>query len=323
MFLQKHSKGRDSMADAANRGRWAALGSGPLFGVHVVVSRRFLRIGPAWAVAGGALAAGAPLTSGSALLSVLGAVILADALWGGLWALMATGPVRIERQESWRLPYLQDSAPLMQMSRWLSGLASGTGCHELFAAVILAVGLALLLGGAAVLLTLLALLCAVWAQILAKRSLRPSLVYALLAVGLPWALGTSLGGPGEALAGPLALGAAFVILEWGAQCLRWPVPAATWGVWAGQASILVVLIVLRLPWVVPLATALLLPPSWWLLRSQALSAIQINDLARDAPEGSATIDRTAPAAFAVSQSALWWWMVLVLCAVAMRQLIST
>jgi len=311
------------MADAADRGRWAALGSGPLFGLHVVVSRRFLRIGPAWAVAGGALAVGAPLTSGSALLRVLGAVILADALWGGLWSLMATGPIRMERQESWGLPYLQDSAPLMQMSRWLSSLASGTGCHELLAAVILAVGLALLLGGAAVVLTVLALLCVLWAQLLAERRLRPSLAYALLAVGLPWALGASLGGPGESLAGPLALGAAFVILEWGAQRLRWPVPAASWGVWAGQASILAVLVVLRLPWVVPLATALFLPPSWWLLRSQTLSAVQINVLAREAPEGAGSIDRTAAGAFAVSRSALWWWMALVLCAVAMRQLIST
>ncbi len=303
------------MADAASRGKWTSLDSGPLFGLQMSVTRRPWRISPAWAVVGGTLAAGAPLANGPALLRLVGAIILADALWGGLWSLMACGPAQAERDETWGLPYLQPAAPIVDLSKRLSELASGAGCHELLAGVVLALGLAALLGVAALALTVGALVCALCAQLVSERGLRPALPYALLSLGLPWALGLSLAGSAALVTpGPLALGAAFVVLEWGAQRLRWQVPA-TWRVLAGEAAVVTVLVALRLPWAVPLVVALFMPPSWWLLRARAQGAG-----GQEVAIPALPIDFGAMAGFAASRSAVWWWLALILSAAAVRQL---
>ncbi len=310
------------MANAAGRGSsWLTADAEPLFGLRLSVSRYPWRIGPAWAVIAGALAAGAPLSNGTALLRLLGAVLLADAVWGGLWAMMALGAGRPQPEENWGLPYAQSSAPLVRLSRRLSELASGTGCHELLAGTVLALGLAALFGWVALLLAVLVLVCAGWAQLVCERGRHPALPHALLAVGLPWALGLVLAGPLNWLgsgAGPLALGLAFTVLEWGAQRARLPGPAAGLGIWLGQAAVLAVLAATRLPWAVCIAAALFLPPSWWLLRAGAGARHLRSSVASMPYTRSQAAERLL--AVTMAGSAIWWWLAMLLAAVALRQL---
>ncbi len=311
------------MANAAGRGSsWLTADAEPLFGLRLSVSRYPWRIGPAWAVLAGALAAGAPISSGTALLRLLGAVLLADAVWGGLWGMMALGAGRAQPEENWGLPYTQPGAPLLRLSRRLSELASGTGCHELLAGAILSLGLAALFGWVALLLAVMVLVCAVWAQLVCERGRQPALPHALLAVGLPWALGLVLAGPGSWFGpgpGPLALGLAFTVLQWGAQRARLPGTGVGLGIWFGQGAILAVLAAARLPWAVCIAAALFLPPSWWLLRAGA-RARQLRPAAEPMLPGSRQALQHL-LAVAMARSAIWWWLVLMLAAVALRQLV--
>ncbi len=294
------------MAKAGNSGRWLAPDLGPLIGLRVSVSRNPWRIGPAWAVMAGALAAGLPLNSSAALLQVLGAVLLADSAWGAVWAVMAGSGGAPRPAETWGLPYVQPAAPIMQVSERLRGLSSGVGCHDLLVSVVLALGLSALLGMVPLLLSLAVLAVAFVAQLVAERGRRPALGYAMLVVGLPWALGLGLAGRslGE-LSGPLILGAAFVLLVWGLEGVRGGEQPGMPGAWLGVAAVLAALAVLRLPWAACLAAVLFLPPAWWLLQAQA---------GRQPAPG---IDLKVAA---IERSAVWCWLVFLLAAVALRQI---
>lgn len=296
------------MARAGNSGRWLTPGLGPLIGLRVSVSRNPWRIGPAWAVVAGALAAGMPIGSSAALLRLLGAVLLADSAWGAVWAVMAGDGGQPRPPESWGLPYIHPSAPIMQVSDRLRGLSSGVGCHDLLMSMVLALGLSALLGLVPFVLSLLVLAIALIAQTMAERGRRPALAYSLLAVGLPWSLGLALSGQSTpALVGPIALGMAFLLLVWAFERLRGRRRTSTFGAWLGQLAVLGTLAGLRLPWAAALTAALFLPPSWYLLHARA---------ARGTPAAADFMTS------AIERSAVWCWLVFLLAAVAMRQIVA-
>src|SRR5512135_2622598 len=102
-----------TMADVVDHSQWLSADAGPLLGLRLSVSRHPWRIGPAWALVAGALAAGVPFADGTSLLRLAGAIVLADAAWGSVWSVMARGGAR-EPDEPWGLPYVQPAAPAMR-----------------------------------------------------------------------------------------------------------------------------------------------------------------------------------------------------------------
>jgi len=75
---------------------------------------------------------------------------------------------------------------------------------------------------------------------------------------------------------------------------------------------------LRLPWAACLAAALLMAPSWWLLRAGA----RARELRKFVERGPGDDAVAALVALVVGRSAVWWWLVLILAAIALRQLMS-
>jgi hypothetical protein len=289
-----------------------------LIGLRISVSRSLWRLGPAWAVLAGALASSISLFNGDTLLRLLGAVVLADAAWGVFWTPLAgaSGGEAAGDRPTWSLPYAHPAAPIGRLSRlygrsWL-GLATGLA---------LTAGLATLLGGTALLLSLAALIVAFWALSLTQFDRRPALPLALLAVGLPWLLGLTLDGVGLARVpkAGLALAAAFTLLEWGVQRARCPQRSRGRGIWLGQAAVLTVLVGLCLPWAAAVVAALFLIPSWWLLRVGAMSPPILSRAlnATRAPDPPAPSNPGEPAEV-LARSAPWWWAALFLAAFALR-----
>jgi len=193
---------------------------------------------------------------------------------------------------------------LVHLTRGLRHLVSpGAHWHELIAGLALMTVLSVLLGGPALILSLVALLVILWGWVLAQRDLRPCLCHALLNVGLPWVLGTLLAGQGASLAlsgrqiQALWLAAAFTILQWGVQRAHLVENLSrARGIWLGQAALIAVLVGLRQPVVLTSVAGLLLPPTWWLSR------------ARQSDVGFTG---------ALTRSAVWWWGALVVAALAL------
>jgi len=279
--------------------------SGPLIGLRVSISRNPWRIGPAWAVLAGAIAAGAPFDSGVALLRVAGSVVLADCAWGAVWAALPGDAPGGRPALDWSLPYSGDGAPIRRILSGLSSLNPASGCLEFAATVGLAVGLAALLGILPLVLSVAVVAVALVSQAVAQRGAYPALGHALLVFALPWSLGLALSWrSGASLAVPLIVGGAFTLLQWGAQ--RAPL-SGTAGIWVGEVAVLVAMVGLRIPWAVCAASVLMLPASWWVRRGSIL-----RDGKRSA--GISTI------AMALSRSQVWWWSVLLLAALALRPL---
>ncbi len=280
--------------------------TGPLIHLSAAFSGRPWRIGPAWAVLAGALAGGAGLTSGDALLRFAGAVVLADSAWGLLWRLTAGGVSgSVERDSpAAMLPYAQPDAPLARALMRLQRMSAGAW-HELPIALALTGGLSLLMGQAALVLSLAVLVVAFVAWLALERDARPALAFALLSVGLPWNLGVTLAHPQLALTGQavtqlgpsLALAAAFTILQWGVQRAAYTDCSTGRGIWLGEAAVLVALILLRQPWAAAVTAMLSLLPSWWII--------------------SARSDVTS-LALRASRSAPWWWAAMLVAAMALR-----
>lgn len=237
-------------------------GAGPLVRLHIVPSRLLWRIGPAWAVLAGALVAGAPLLAADALFRLTAAAVLADLLWG---ALRQSGPAPQSGQAAAQsapaaLPYARPDAPLAAFLTGLSGHQADplrAPWQGLLLSLALIGGLSVLLGPAAMLLSVAALL--VWGgwRVLGGAAFGD----AVLDVALPWLLGASLAGR-AAFAWPVwALAGAFTLLQWGA--LRAQGGRAALG-WLGQGAVLAVLIALRQPWALASVAMLLAPATWWL-----------------------------------------------------------
>ncbi len=250
------------------------------------------RIGPAWAVVAGAVAAGVALGDAVSLLRLAAAVILADLIWGVLRRIIPDSP-DFEGTATLRtpsLPYGRSDAPLtrlMQMAAtgqsastapwlgWLGGLA-------------LTVVLSLLLGAPTPLISAAAVGLIFLTRALFRRGYCPSLCLALLDVGLPWTLGAALVWPdvdGEALGWFLQMGmlaSAFTVLQWGLYRARFSAGRRLVALYFGQVMLLGALVVLRQPWAVAVAALLLAPPTWWLARRG---------------EAEAALARALP----------WWW----------------
>jgi len=295
-------------ADVASRPemrRGLTADVGPLIGLRVSLSRSVWRIGPAWAVLAGALASGAPLWGGAALLRLVTAVGLADGAWGAVWWLTAAGAAGSHREQGVTsfLPYAQPDAPLAHLAHGLRRMVSpGAHWHELLAGLALMTVLSILLGRPALILSPVALLVILWGWVLVQRDLRPCLCYALLNIGLPWVLGTLLAGPGtlSALSGRqiqgLWLAAAFTILQWGVQRAQLVQRSRARGVWLGGVALIAVLIGLQQPGVLAVVAGLLLPPAWWLLEVRRAAGDRTGVLARCAP---------------------WWWGAMLLAAITL------
>ncbi len=277
------------MADA-EIGRWAA---GPLVRLHITPSRTIWRIGPAWSVLAGALAAGAPLLVPDALFRLAAAALLADLLWGVLrqFVPVGQGPTLATAAPA-ILPYARADAPLAAFLAGLSGREGDAPPRAAWQALLL--GLALvaavstLLGPAAMLLSLIALLILSLMRGWARRTGGAAFGDALLDVALPWLLGASLAGL-EAVSWTLvALAGAFSLLHWGVLRGRARGVALAW---MGQGAVLGVLVALRQPWALAGVVILLAPPAWWLA----------------SPWGGGLI-RALP----------WWWGAMLIAALAVR-----
>ena len=277
--------------------------AGPLMQLHLAPSRMLWRIGPAWAVLAGAVAAGVALGNAGSLLRLAAAVVLADLLWGILRRIVPTSPGTegTENRAAPSLPYGSSDAPLarlIQMSAadqqtapapWLSWLSGLT----------LTAVLSLLLGVPALLLSALAVGLMLLARALFRSAHRPALCLALLDVALPWALGAATVWP--AVYGGAAfwsfqtamLAAAFTVLQWGFYRARLSAGRRLVALYLAPVMLLCTLIVLRQSWAVAVAALLLTPPIWWLARRG---------------EAEAALLRGLP----------WWWASMLLVAAFVR-----
>lgn len=224
------------------------------------------------------------------------------------------------------LPYAQAGAPL---ARWLVALtpaqpvdvvlrAGGalTGAWQgVLIVTVLAFVLSLLLGWPALLLTGCALATIWLAAALARRGDQPALAHACLDSAWPWLLGMSLalgqGSLGSRIVGAgvstwttlrpgLWLALAFTVLQWGHYSRQMARPRAAGGTllaWCGQLGVLAALIGLQSPWAVGCVAALLVVPSFWLVRSP-------EDAVTDAWLGRGPLP--------------WWWAASLVAAFAVR-----
>jgi hypothetical protein len=253
---------------------------GPVLNLKFRLSGSPLRMGPAWAVIAGAVAGHAPIVGAENLLQLAGALLLADAVWGVFWPQI---PLRrdqpTDRSPRRRLPYSAFESPLSRILSVFAGEsdeAGDEGWHGILGGLVLAAITSLLLGRAAILLSSLALAVSLGARFLSVRGRMWALCVALLSIGLPWALGASLGWtPGTPLherhlGAPLAVGAAFTVLAWMSQYVR---VANSWHparpVWVGQILVLMTLVAVQEPLALAVMGCLAVVPGLWLSRKRS------------------------------------------------------
>ena len=269
----------------------SSVDAGPLMQLHIAPSRTLWRIGPAWAVVAGAVAAGAPLGNADTLLRLAAAATMADLIWGILRRIIPDSP-RSDRTVTptvSSVPYGHSDAPLAGFLQTIAvGERSATAPWlGWLGALALTVALSLLLGTPMLLISTLAVGLIFLTRALLQRGYCPALCLAFLDVMLPWVLGAALVWPdmnGEVRRwvwlGILAT--AFTVLQWGLYRARFSAGQRMVGLWLGQMILLGALIALRQPWAVALTALLLAPPTWWLARRAGADAA----LARSLP---------------------WWW----------------
>lgn len=250
--------------------------AGPLVRLHVELSRMLWRIGPAWAVLAGAVAARAAWLAPDILLRLATAVVLADLVWGILRKVISdqshgASPALAVPQ----LPYAQPAAPL---ARFLASLAAGQGREQLdgraawqglFAGLVFTVVLSWLLGGFALAISAITVGVVLLGWALARRGSRPAFCLAMLDVALPWCLGAALalsGHESSILLPWFWLAMSFTILQWGVHRARLSDGQRMGGLWLGQIVVLAALLGLRQPWALAVTVVLFAPPSWWLAR---------------------------------------------------------
>jgi hypothetical protein len=266
----------EQMQPLSDAGGQGMAETGPLVHLHFAPSRLLWRIGPAWAVVAGAVAAGAPLGNAVSLLRLAAAVILADLVWGILRRIIpeAPGTEGTASLQAPSLPYGRSDAPLARVMQtvasgqhastapwlgWLGGLA-------------LTVVLSLLLGAPMLLISAAAVGLIFLTRALFRHWACPSFCLALLDVGFPWALGAALVWPdvaGETQGWFLQMGmvaAAFTVLQWGLYRARFSAGRRLAALYFGHVMLLGTLVLLRQPWAVAVAALLLAPPTWWLAR---------------------------------------------------------
>ena len=267
----------EQMQPLSDAGGQGMAETGPLVHLHFAPSRMLWRIGPAWAVVAGAVAAGASLGNAVSLLRLATAVILADLVWGILRRIIPDSP-GTEGTASLRtpsLPYGRSDAPLARVMQtvasgqhastapwlgWLGGLA-------------LTVVLSLLLGAPMLLISAAAV-----GLIFLTRALFRQWLLALPSAWRFWMSG-SRGLWGQRWSGRMWLerrrvwflqmgmvAAAFTVLQWGLYRARFSAGRRLVALYFGQVMLLGTLVLLRQPWAVAVAALLLAPPTWWLAR---------------------------------------------------------
>lgn len=262
--------------------------AGPLVQLHLSPSRMLWRIGPAWAVIAGAVAAGVALGDAVSLLRLAAAVILADLVWGILRRIIPAWPVTegTVGLAAPSLPYGRSDAPL---AHFVQIIASGhydstTPWLSWLGGLTLTVVLSLLLGAPTLLISAAAVGLILLTRALFRRGRCPAFCLALLDVALPWTLGALLLWPdvgGEASLWSMQLGmlaAAFTVLQWGLYRARFSAGRRLLALYSAQVMILSALIVLRQPWALAVAALLLAPPTWWLARRGEAEAALVRGL---------------------------------------------
>lgn len=244
--------------------------AGPLVQLQISLSRVPLRIAPAWAALGGALAVAPTLGDPALWLRVVAAVVLGDLAWGILRQYAQARPDAAGQGAAFALPlpYAQPHAP---MSRLLGSLTyGGATWHGAAAGVILALGGGLLLGWPALGLSLIAIVVTALAGPLARRGDAPAAAFAALDALLPWTLGMLAAGWADERPlrwTPLIVAAALTALQWGVLRSAGK-RAAPVALTLGALSVIVALAALRMPGAAALAAVLLAPPLYWLGRAE-------------------------------------------------------
>jgi hypothetical protein len=249
-------------------------------------------VGPGWAAIGGALASGGFALAPQTLLTLVLVWLLADAVlgvvWdlgvgdtspggkGGIWRALLTARLPDSAPPLRFLPYTQPASPgrrlagrLSRWRRWWQETFSPQAGAE-FAALVAALGLALLLGAIlgrdALALTLLSLALS-WLAALAHKSERASsqsvitLWRALAGFGLPWLLGSlALGRPTWVV---IALGSCYAITYFGLVHQAEQATPDFRLIGASQVAAIFLLAGLRYPLAAG-AAAILLLPQWGL-----------------------------------------------------------
>ena len=262
----------DEAITVSSSGAQGGVEVGSLVQLRIAPGRTPWRIGPAWAVAAGAVAAGVTLFDANAMLRLVAALILADLVWGILRRIVPDRPSGAGTAFKWApsLPYARSTAPL---SRFMQAVGAGERAEAVpwlgwLSGLLLAVALSLLLGPPALVLSLLATVIMLLARALVQRGNSPALCLAFLDVALPWALGVAVASAsiqGEKMLWQVAaLALAFTVLQWGMYraCLTGGRPAA--GLWLGHGAVLGVLVVLRQPLAAAVCAVVFAPPTWWI-----------------------------------------------------------
>ena len=275
-------------------------------------------MGPGWAVLAGALASGAPLLSGAEVLRLVGAVLLADPVWGMI------APVARQRVDLVSppvapgiLPYAQAQAPLARLVSRLHQEVGARHWSELTTGLAFAIGLSLLLGVPAMALSGLAFVVTSVARLWTQSRGHPALLHALWSLGLPWLLGmTTALGRAEAvrplsMAGSLLFAAAFMALQAGVvhHAGAGRLAAGQGTLWLGQLSVLAASVAAQQPWITALSAVLFLPPSLWLLQRGTIVVTQTSD--EGVAFGRVLLVRCAP----------WWLAAMMTAAVIQRILL--
>lgn len=244
-----------------------------VLGLRVWLARHPLRLAPAWATLAGALASGGLRWQREDGLLLLLAIFLSDGLWGQLWTLLARQDSPASQESATNvalmppLPYAAPAAPASRLWRWLAG-DSGQGeaqpttaWRALLMAALFSFGLALLLGPAALLLTVVALPLAGLARYLPRRSFCGALVQAVFEIGLAWLLGHLLFAGLRWPPIPLVVAAGYVWLHMGALALCGR--RGLWLVNLAQLIPLACLVALKRPLAAGALGVTLLPPLAW------------------------------------------------------------
>jgi hypothetical protein len=243
-------------------------------------------VGPGWAAIGGAVASGGFALAPQTLLSLVLTWLLADAVlgvvWdlgggqGGIWRALLTARLPDSAPALHFLPYTQPASPgrrlaerLSRWRRWWQETFSPQAGAE-FAALVAALGLALLLGAIlgrdALALTLLSIALS-WLAALAHKSERATsqgvvtLWRTLGGFGIPWLLGSLvMGRPTWAV---IALGSCYAITYFGLVHQAAQAAPGFRLIGASQVAAILLLAGLRYPLAAG-AAAILLLPQWGL-----------------------------------------------------------
>jgi chlorophyll synthase len=245
---------------------------GSMMKLEVRVTRPLTWLGPAWAALCGAVASGWLTLSGENLLFLLIVLFMADALWGTLWHLIAEGgwfvssatePSQLQQGSSAALPYTAPGSPshrvFGRLGRMKAWWRQGPGFAGLVITLLLALGLAIILGRRVIILTSAALAIMVLALLRARRHSAPPLsLRAIMEMGLAWLAG-------HTAFGPLTLWSFLLAILYTVayhSCLklatssrkRWPALLKV-----SQAAVIALLVFLRQPVVAGVVGLLLLP----------------------------------------------------------------